>query len=643
MARAKRNSKIREIIILLFIVAVSLIVVLFQSVNNVSHLIGKPKADTILSSGSLNTLVGTSNITLDDGLQSNRMNALVASHLHAVRFNVYGYYDYGANKVIAPSNWDAFMKAAYTNKIKPLLLFEYYGSYANSAKPLGGYQKWYTIGHDYAKRFGPNGDWAKENGISDWDGITVYEAINEPENENSIDKNAYHEALRGLADGVHSIDSSYKVGPGGWMAANAWNDYTLRGFGTAIADLLKNGTLNFIDLHTYFDRQWAPLENTYENSSQHDFDQIKQTLGFGDNVLFVSTENLYQRRLCDETTAAQGELTSLWDTIGVVNASNKSIAIAAYPYSLFEKFSDTDCTYGLNTSMNPFSPTASGKVVALVADKMYGMNWVSLDPRGKGEFVLEGNSKKMWVWQDRTGWTNHPGTSYTLNDSPLNSTKLEVYGWDGLRKTINLSQQSTYTITQLPGNETYMFIAYGNSGIPVSATLTPTPKLLPTQIPSPKNTVPPVPSSTSKPTATSTPVQTSGSTLRIYAAGTPYNGVYPTMQLSINGKVVATYPNVKGNPYRNIFQTYTYVSRVKLVASQIRIGFTNDAWDGNQSRKNDRDLRVSKIVLDGVTYETASSSTYGEGTGKGNTRACLSGYNKSEWLYCNGFFQYANK
>jgi hypothetical protein len=80
-----------------------------------------------------------------------------------------------------------------------------------------------------------------------------------------------------------------------------------------------------------------------------------------------------------------------------------------------------------------------------------------------GEYVLSSATQTMWVWQDRPSWSNHHGTSYTVTGIPASTTKIDVYGWDGLRSSVALNgSTATTTINNLPGNETYMFV--GNAG-----------------------------------------------------------------------------------------------------------------------------------------------------------------------------------
>ena len=50
-------------------------------------------------------------------------------------------------------------------------------------------------------------------------------------------------------------------------------------------------------------------------------------------------------------------------------------------------------------------------------------------PKGTGEFKLQGNGQTLWVWQNRARWTNHPGTSFYIQNIPAGTTKIEVYRW----------------------------------------------------------------------------------------------------------------------------------------------------------------------------------------------------------------------
>ncbi|GAA3408162.1 hypothetical protein ACFFNY_12355 [Paenibacillus hodogayensis] len=404
------------------------------------------------------SIVGAGNFANGSTTYASQFQALNDIGASMARINMYPNYYY-AGGAPTPERLDALMLQAYEYGITPMLLFEYYGSYASQGTPLGDYDKWYDIGHDFAERFRPNGTWGQEHGIADW-GITVYAAMNEPDVENVIPKPAYHDALEGLADGIHSVDPALKAIPGGFARQNSHSDYTLRGYGPAIADLWNDGKLDGIDLHTYFDYQYAPMEGMYKFSAQSNFDSIKSVSGITADIHFYTTEFNYKKRGVTEEEAAKGFLTAFWDSVGVVKKDGQTSASRlAFPWSLF-KSQAADPLYGLNTSLTPWTPTARGQTLERALAAAEGMALVSADPKQTGEYVLEGAGKKMWVWQNRPYWTNHPGTSYTVSGIPAGSDRLEVIGWDGIRQTLPLSGQTSYTVTGLAENETYMIVAY---------------------------------------------------------------------------------------------------------------------------------------------------------------------------------------
>lgn len=181
------------------------------------------------------------------------------------------------------------------------------------------------------------------------------------------------------------------------------------------------------------------------------------------------------------------------------------------------------------------------------------------------------------------------------------------------------------SLTAAPGLQ---FVIQASSPTPSatpSATATPTPTAIPTPTPSP------------------TPPIVTGSRLAIYAAGTSANGVYPTLKLQIQNpktkkwEVKKTFTNVRGNPAGRVFVEYIYTHPTKLNLEQIRLVFTNDKY--LPKRDQDRNLVVDKIILDGVDYHTENSTTFSTGTWSSDT-GCKNGYKSSEWLHCNGYFQF---
>ncbi|MEI6221629.1 MAG: carbohydrate-binding domain-containing protein [bacterium] len=127
-----------------------------------------------------------------------------------------------------------------------------------------------------------------------------------------------------------------------------------------------------------------------------------------------------------------------------------------------------------------------------------------------------------------------------------------------------------------------------------------------------------------------------GSVVTIFAAGTRGNWEYPTMQLLIDGKVVKSFSNVMGNPDKRQFDVFTYISSSKISHSQVRVAFAND-YRGSDF--NDRNLLVDRIVLDGQEFQTESSDIASVGSWD-SANGCGVGNKKSEWLHCNGYFQY---
>ena len=92
-----------------------------------------------------------------------------------------------------------------------------------------------------------------------------------------------------------------------WM-----QDYSLCGFGPLIAPLLQNGrpiessfcsqlmlapgTLDGLDLHTYYNVIYAPMSGTYSRSAQYNFQHVLEKNNVTRPVSFYSTEFNFNRR-----------------------------------------------------------------------------------------------------------------------------------------------------------------------------------------------------------------------------------------------------------------------------------------------------------------------------------------------------------
>ncbi|NMC35673.1 S8 family serine peptidase [Candidatus Beckwithbacteria bacterium] len=130
-----------------------------------------------------------------------------------------------------------------------------------------------------------------------------------------------------------------------------------------------------------------------------------------------------------------------------------------------------------------------------------------------------------------------------------------------------------------------------------------------------------------EPTPTPTPIP--NSKVVIYAQGTQVDNVYPSMALEIKGTRVKTFTNISS------YKAYEYQHNAPITASDITLRFLNDTSTSTQ----DRNLRVDKIILDGMTYETEDYSTFSVGSWS-SFNGCGQGYKQSEWLHCNGTFSF---
>ncbi len=136
------------------------------------------------------------------------------------------------------------------------------------------------------------------------------------------------------------------------------------------------------------------------------------------------------------------------------------------------------------------------------------------------------------------------------------------------------------------------------------------------------------------------PVRAAGSTLVIHAVG--HHGT-ENINIVIDGTRVESF-NPEPATIGSFFslrpdpgwKTYTYNHPTTITASDVRLEFTNDM----HSDTIKRDVRVDKIVIDGVTFETEDPSV--ESRGNWNVARCSSvGNFNVDSLYCNGYFQYS--
>lgn len=386
--------------------------------------------------------------------------AQLYSALHGVgatmgRMDSYGWRT--LDRKSTPHNFDAEMLEAHDNGITPIILLEYEGSYQtlNPPQPIGSYHDWFDAGQQMARRFRPDGEWARENGIAGW-GATVFTAINEPDVQQSIPRDAYHDALAGLADGVHSVDPALKVVPGGFATCNSHRDATLRGYGPAIADLLEDGRLDGIDLHTYYNDKWYPMTNGREFSTQTCFDRIKQAMGLHRDIKFYSTEFNVARvgAWSDPKLAAKLFLNAFWDQISVVgNDGHTPVMVLAFPWNLGDTDHVDGPAYAMAMTENPYTPDTRSVVLRMVLRLAGDMAIKSID-KPRGLTTLEGPDAELIVWQNWPGWTDRPGRAVELT-LPDWAHQIEVWGWDGLRRTLPV-HGGKFVLDGVAENETVM-------------------------------------------------------------------------------------------------------------------------------------------------------------------------------------------
>jgi hypothetical protein len=361
------------------------------------------------------------------------------------------------DRMPTPHDFDAEMFQAHENAITPIILLEYEGSYQtlNPPQPIGSYHDWFAAGQAMAKRFRPDGEWGKEHGIIGW-GATIFSAINEPDVQQSIPREAYHDALKGLADGVHSVDPALKVVPGGFATCNSHRDATLRGYGPAIADLFEDSRLDGIDLHTYYHSRWYPITKGREFSVQTCFDRIKQAIGIHRDIQFYSTEFNVARLddWDDPKLAAKLFLSAFWDQVSVVGADGHSPAtVLAFPWNLGDTVRVDGPAYAMATTENPWSPDPRAIVLRMVLQLAGDMTIKSID-KPRGLVALAGANAELIVWQNLPGWTDHPGRMLEL-ELPDWARTIEVWGWDGLRRRVAVNG-GHIALDGLDENETIM-------------------------------------------------------------------------------------------------------------------------------------------------------------------------------------------
>jgi hypothetical protein len=121
----------------------------------------------------------------------------------------------------------------------------------------------------------------------------------------------------------------------------------------------------------------------------------------------------------------------------------------------------------------------------------------------------------------------------------------------------------------------------------------------------------------------------SGSEVVVRARG---NEGAENFNLLINGSIVGSFTTSTG------FTNFSYTATDTVVAGDVRVEFTNDAWD--PANGIDNNLIVDYIRIDGQTFQTEAPSVFSTGTwleGDG----IQPGFRQRDTLHSNGYFQWA--
>ena len=127
------------------------------------------------------------------------------------------------------------------------------------------------------------------------------------------------------------------------------------------------------------------------------------------------------------------------------------------------------------------------------------------------------------------------------------------------------------------------------------------------------------------------------SAVDIYAAGVTNQ---ESVDLQIDGVTVQTWNNLGGDAYAGEFIQLTYTTPETIQPGQIRVAFTNDFVDAQTGQDNN--VRIDRIVVDGVSIETESGDVFSTGTWKA-ADGVVPGFRQDEFLHVEGYFQYPNR
>ncbi len=109
------------------------------------------------------------------------------------------------------------------------------------------------------------------------------------------------------------------------------------------------------------------------------------------------------------------------------------------------------------------------------------------------------------------------------------------------------------------------------------------------------------------------------------------------IELQIDRVPVATWDNVAGDYSGRVFETFQYLAAGTIVADQVRVVFSNDAFLPGGA---DRNVRVDGITVGDRVFESESDTVFSTGTWS-PVDGCSAGFKQSEFLQCGGYLQFA--
>jgi hypothetical protein len=384
------------------------------------------------------------------------LNSIQAAGIHMARVSLVPD-TYYAKSAPSLGDMDDVVLACHKHGITPVLEFEFYQFWIPfgwfNARPLKDYD-WKAIGHLFAARYAPGSAWLKSQSITNW-GVTVYTAINEPDNYlngGHIPLQDYFDAIKNFAQGIHSAGAALKVVPGGFARPCSYMDYTTGGYATILAPLFNDGTLDGIDIHTY-NGDWTPMK--WDFTAQNNFERVKTACGITRDINYYCTEfNYTSDKHPDADEWAKNFLSCMWNQLTITNTAGQRKVQLAFPFKL-NSIKSKQWPFGMSTQLDPWEPDTRGKTLRDVVTLTNGMEFVRCQ---QGLFELHRDGATLWVLQNRTGWrSGHVSTSLTLKKIPAGMKSLQI--WDGLSKTIELAGQTSYTVTDLRTEETAMILA----------------------------------------------------------------------------------------------------------------------------------------------------------------------------------------